>query len=117
MPGGFTGPTGENDAAPAPAATGNAVFPTTVSPKYSGESAGKARMQTCLDQYRANKGNGANGGLKWIEKGGRYYSECNNALRGRLEENDREEFANMSAADGSYLHSPPGGGKRYWRSE
>ena len=40
-----------------------------------------------------------------------------NALRGRLEENDREEFANMSAADGSYLHSPPGGGKRYWRSE
>ena len=64
MPGGFTGPTGENDAAPAPAATGNAVFPTTVSPKYSGESAGKARMQTCLDQYRANKGNGANGGLK-----------------------------------------------------
>ena len=76
MPGGFTGPTGENDAAPAPAATGNAVFPTTVSPKYSGESAGKARMQTCLDQYRANKGNGANGGLKWIEKGGRYYSQC-----------------------------------------
>ena len=76
MPGGFTGPTGENDAAPAPAATGNAVFPTTVSPKYSGEFAGKARMQTCLDQYRANKGNGANGGLKWIEKGGRYYSQC-----------------------------------------
>jgi hypothetical protein len=27
-----------------------------VSPKYSSESAGKARMHTCLDQYRANKG-------------------------------------------------------------
>jgi hypothetical protein len=26
---------------PAPVATGNAVFPSTVSPKYSGESAGK----------------------------------------------------------------------------
>jgi hypothetical protein len=35
---------------PAPVAAGNAVFPSTVSPKYSGESAGKARMQTCLRQ-------------------------------------------------------------------
>jgi hypothetical protein len=35
---------------------GNAVFPTAVSPKYSGESAGKARLHTCLDQYNANKG-------------------------------------------------------------
>jgi hypothetical protein len=66
----------------APAATGNAVFPSTVSPKYSGESAGKARMKTCLDHYRANKANGANGGLKWIEKGGGYYSECNKRLKG-----------------------------------
>ena len=69
-------------AAPAPAATGNAVFPNVVSPKYSGESAGKARMHTCLDQYRANKANGANGDLKWIEKGGGYYSECNKRLKG-----------------------------------
>ena len=68
--------------APTPAATGNAVFPNAVSPKYSGESAGKARMQTCLDQYRANKANGDNGGLKWIEKGGSYYSECNKRLKG-----------------------------------
>ena len=30
-----------------------------VSPKYWGEFAGKARMQTCLDQYRANKATGA----------------------------------------------------------
>jgi hypothetical protein len=66
----------------APAAPGNAVFPSTVSPKYSGESAGKARMKTCLDHYRANKANGANGGLKWIEKGGGYYSECNKRLKG-----------------------------------
>ncbi len=67
---------------PAPAATGNAVFPSAVSPKYSGESAGKARMQTCLDQYRANKATNGNGGLKWIEKGGGYYSECNKRLKG-----------------------------------
>jgi hypothetical protein len=66
----------------APAATGNAVFPSAVSSKYSGESAGKARMHTCLDQYNANKANNANGGLKWIEKGGGYYSECNKHLKG-----------------------------------
>ena len=68
--------------AQAGAATGNAVFPNAVSPKYSSESAGKARMQTCLDQYRANKASGGNGGLKWIEKGGGYYSECNKHLKG-----------------------------------
>jgi hypothetical protein len=66
----------------APAATGNPVFPSAVSPKYSGESAGKARMQTCLDQYRLNKATNGNGGLKWIEKGGGYYSECNKHLKG-----------------------------------
>jgi hypothetical protein len=68
--------------ATAPKATGNAVFPTAVSPKYSGESAGKARMHTCLDQYNANKASNANGGLKWIQKGGGYYSECNKQLKG-----------------------------------
>ncbi len=71
-------------AAPARAlvATGNAIFPSAVSSKYSSESAGKARMHTCLDQYHANKANGGNGGLKWIEKGGGYYSECNKRLKG-----------------------------------
>lgn len=66
----------------APAAAGNAVFPAVVSPKYSSESAGKARMHTCLDQYNANKANNGNGGMKWIEKGGGYYSECNKHLKG-----------------------------------
>jgi len=68
--------------ATAPKTTGNAVFPTAVSPKHSGESAGKARMHTCLDQYNANKATNANGGLKWIQKGGGYYSECNKQLKG-----------------------------------
>jgi hypothetical protein len=68
--------------APAPVATGNAVFPTAVSPKYAKDSPGKARMATCLDQYRANKTGNANGGLKWIQKGGGYYSECNKRLKG-----------------------------------
>jgi len=68
--------------APAPAAVGNAVFPSAVNPKYSKESAGKARMHTCLDQYDANKANNGNGGLKWIQKGGGYYSQCNAKLKG-----------------------------------
>jgi hypothetical protein len=61
---------------------GDAVFPSAISPKYSRESAGKARMHTCLDQYNANKANNANGGMRWIERGGGYYSECNRRLKG-----------------------------------
>ncbi len=66
----------------APVAVGNAVFPSAVSSKYSNGSAGKARMLTCLDQYHANKTNNGNGGLRWIQKGGGYYSECNKRLKG-----------------------------------
>ena len=59
-----------------------AVFPTKIDPKYSKESPGKARMKTCVDQYNANKAKNANGGMKWIEKGGGYWSECNKRLKG-----------------------------------
>jgi hypothetical protein len=70
-------------AAPAASATAsNAVFPSAADSKYSKDSAGKARRETCLDQYRANKANNANGGLKWIQKGGGYYSECTKKLKG-----------------------------------
>jgi hypothetical protein len=75
----------KKEAAPAaaPAApAGPAVFPTAVDPKYSKETAGKARMHTCVDQYNANKATNGNGGMKWIEKGGGYYSECNKKLKG-----------------------------------
>jgi hypothetical protein len=68
--------------APAPAALGNAVYPSTVSSKYSTDKAGKARMLTCRDQYEANKASNANGGMKWIQKGGGYYSLCNKHLKG-----------------------------------
>ena len=69
-------------ATPGSGANTNAVFPSAISPKYSSKSAGKARMHTCLDQYNANKASNSNGGLKWIEKGGGYYSECNKRLKG-----------------------------------
>lgn len=62
--------------------SGPAVFPNAVDPKYSKEKASKARMHTCVDQYNANKATNANGGLKWIQKGGGYYSECSRKLKG-----------------------------------
>ena len=68
--------------AAAPMSMGNAVFPNAVDPKYSKETAGKARMHTCVDQYNANKASNGNGGMKWIQKGGGYYSECNRRLKG-----------------------------------
>lgn len=63
-----------------PKAAAKGGFPTAVSDKYSSETPGKARMHTCLDQYRANKEAGAQQ-MKWIEKGGGYYSQCNAKLK------------------------------------
>jgi hypothetical protein len=60
----------------------NAVFPTAVDSKYSNEKSGRARRKTCLDQYKANKANNANGGLKWLQRGGGYYSQCVKKLKG-----------------------------------
>ena len=67
---------------PAPAAAGSPVFPSAVDSKYASQKAGDARMHTCLDQYHANKAANGNGGLKWIQKGGGYYSECSKKLKG-----------------------------------
>jgi hypothetical protein len=72
----------ETAPAAAPAVTGNATFPSAVDTKYAKETEGKARMHTCLDQYNANKAGTGNGGMKWIQKGGGYYSECNKKLKG-----------------------------------
>lgn len=74
--------TAAKPAAATPAAAGNATFPSKVDPKYSTLSAGKQRFKTCNDQYNANKANGGNGDLKWIQKGGGYYSQCNTRLKG-----------------------------------
>lgn len=69
-------------ARPSPAATGSAAFPARIDPKYASEPAGKQRMHTCLDSYNAAKAAGTLGDLKWIQKGGGYYSECNKRLKG-----------------------------------
>ena len=64
------------------ASTGEVVFPAMVAPKYSGDSPEKARTLTCADQFNANKATNGNGGMKWIEKSGGYYSECVVHLKG-----------------------------------
>jgi hypothetical protein len=68
-------------AAPSTTAPKGVVFPKAVDPKYASQTPGKQRMHTCLDQYHINKTNNALGGLKWIQKGGGYYSICNARLK------------------------------------
>jgi hypothetical protein len=64
------------------AAPSTAVFPSAISPTYANEKPYKARRKTCSDQFKANKATNANGGLKWIQKGGGYWNECNKHLKG-----------------------------------
>jgi len=59
------------------------VLPAATSTKYSSEKPGKARMHTCRDQYATNKSTNANGGMKWIQKGGGYYSTCLKKLKAK----------------------------------
>ena len=61
-------------------AKAEAVFPDAIATKYSSEKPDKARMQTCLDQYMANKATDGNSGLVWQHKGTGYYSECKKRL-------------------------------------
>ena len=68
--------------APAVANAASPVFPRAIDPKYASLKAGKGRMKTCDEQYQANKATGGNAGLKWIEKGDGYYSECSKHLKG-----------------------------------
>jgi hypothetical protein len=65
----------------APKATGKVVFPKAVDKKYADQKPGHARLKTCADQYNANKAKDANGGLRWIQTGGGYWSECNKKLK------------------------------------
>ena len=74
-------PKKEAAAAAQAAPQGPAVFPSAVDPKYAKETAGKARMHTCADQWKANKAANTTGGLRWIQKGGGYWSECNKKLK------------------------------------
>ena len=67
--------------APTVVAPKGVKFPTAISKKYASETPGKARMHTCLEQYYALKDANALKGLKWIQKGGGFYSLCNAKLK------------------------------------
>jgi len=68
-------------AARVPDKSGPAKFPSAIAANYAKDPAGKARRETCLEQYKANKSTGENGGLKWIQKGGGYFSVCSRKLK------------------------------------
>ncbi|MFT3989004.1 hypothetical protein [Aestuariivirga sp.] len=57
------------------------TFPKVVSRKFSSETPGKQRLHTCLASYYDNKDANTLNGLKWIQKGGGYYSLCNQRLK------------------------------------
>ncbi|MER8898530.1 hypothetical protein [Mesorhizobium sp. M0676] len=56
-------------------------FPAAISKKYAGETPAKGRMHTCLEVYYANKDANTLNGLRWIQKGGGFYSLCNAKLK------------------------------------
>jgi len=66
------------DATVAPAGV---TFPTTLAAEFKTEKPAKARMKTCLQGYHDNKEAGTLNGLRWIQKGGGYYSLCNARLK------------------------------------
>jgi len=74
-------PLKETPAVPAQPST-PVVFPSAISPAHAGEKPIKARIKTCFDQFKANEATNSNGGLKWVQKGGGYLSECKKHLKG-----------------------------------
>ncbi|TPJ18569.1 hypothetical protein FJW04_04405 [Mesorhizobium sp. B2-7-3] len=75
-------PKKETSAALAPTvAPADVTFPTTLAAEFETEKPAKARMKTCLQGYHGNKEAGTLNGLRWIQKGGGYYSLCNARLK------------------------------------
>jgi hypothetical protein len=73
--------TDEEPAKPTITAPKGVTFPTVIAPKYAKETPGRGRMHTCVDSYHVNKDANTLNGLKWIQKGGGYYSLCNAKLK------------------------------------
>jgi hypothetical protein len=57
------------------------VFPTSIASKFASEKPFKQRLHTCSQQYQANKATGGNGDLRWVQKGGGYWPQCNARLK------------------------------------
>lgn len=61
-------------ATPAPAI--EALLPSAIDPKFAAEKPSLQRLHTCSLAYRAAKKDGKLAGLRWIQKGGGFYSLC-----------------------------------------
>ncbi|MCO5064726.1 MAG: hypothetical protein M9924_09930 [Rhizobiaceae bacterium] len=57
------------------------TFPEKIDAKFSSETPAKQRMKTCLDAYHANKAANTLGDLRWVQKGGGYFSLCTARLK------------------------------------
>ncbi len=66
----------EADVRSVPPDPDTAIYPSSISPFHAGEEPQEAYLNTCYDQFKANREINANGGLKWSQNGGGYYSEC-----------------------------------------
>jgi hypothetical protein len=71
----------QEPAKPTVTAPAGVAFPKAISAKYATETPAKGRFHTCVDAYHQNKDANTLGGLKWIEKGGGFYSLCNAKLK------------------------------------
>ena len=66
---------------PVTAAPRGVSFPRGIARKFLSETPAKQRMHTCLEEYYSNKDADTLNGLRWIQKGGGYYSICNARLK------------------------------------
>jgi len=57
------------------------TFPANLAKEFSDRKPWEARMRTCLKTYREAKKAGTLFGVRWVEKGGGYYSLCSARLR------------------------------------
>lgn len=57
------------------------IFPTALATDIKASKPSEARMRTCLKSYYEAKQAGTLYGIRWIQKGGGYYSLCNARLK------------------------------------
>lgn len=59
----------------------DALLPVAPDPKFAREKPSLQRLHTCSQAYRAAKKEGKLQGLRWIERGGGFYSLCTAKLK------------------------------------
>ncbi len=57
------------------------TFPASVDSAFASETPSRQRMRTCLKSYHEAKKADALYGVRWVQKGGGYYSLCNARLK------------------------------------